>query len=296
MLKPCHVEELVSLAETAEKKWRLKVPSDVRGDIVQGAFAEALESGTYDESRGPLEPWFKALVARRVAKHFAGKDRRKESPLPQTGEAELAVVDAGMAELEACELEAEIAAAAVEAFKASNKSSQEAVALLAQGQDIPEIAAQLGITEDAAAVRISKFAGAFKARLAQKGIGNRVDVKVVIKITNIHKGRKNMTTGNVFVQGSDNTIVGNGNTVDARNVRLDHFATGAARVKAAVKADHDIPADIKAQIVEHLADIETEASSARPSLEFIQDTMKALVLLFPGIKALASTLGVPFFS
>ena len=288
-LNPTQAEQLAVLAERA-KNWRAtrKVPLEYREDIIQDALAEVLARETFDESLGPLEPFFRKHIEGRVARYFAAPARRQQPLSPQMEEDELGAVDAGRAELEAREFEDQVAAAAVKAFRASNASSQEAVALLAQGLGIAEVAERLGINEEAAKVRVSRFADAFKATFQPKGFGNRVNVDVVINITDNRTINNNKGTfkESVFLAGSagrDLNNIKNANTttnfgdVRAEDVRADHFATGAARVKA----DRDIPADVKAQVVERLSDIEAEAGSARPSLEVIQRALKAIEALIP---------------
>jgi hypothetical protein len=91
--------------------------------------------------------------------------------------------------------------------------------------------------------------------------------------------------------GGDFAQNGNNLTVD-----FDHVAAGMGAMRAFVENNRDIPANVKATVAEGLSDIQAEASAAVPSLEMIRGTMKFLVDFFPGVKAIAKSVGVPWFA
>ena len=81
-------KKLADLAERA-KNWRAtrKVPPNDREDIVQVAVAEVWASETHDESLGSLEPFFRKIIDRRVARYFADPTRRQQPRMAPSAEA-----------------------------------------------------------------------------------------------------------------------------------------------------------------------------------------------------------------
>jgi DNA-directed RNA polymerase specialized sigma24 family protein len=296
---PCkRYPELVELTRRA-KRWgpTRKVPPTDQEDVLQNAVTEFLASGTFDDSR-PLEPYFRTLVSRAVAQYFAARSRREEhlsSQAEAEAEAEISAVDAQMDRVDGWDFEAKIAEAASEAFEASSDGTKEAVALRAQGLEISEIASRLHTKEGAIRVRLSRFGEEFESKFGRKGFGNRVNITLVLQF--IQPGVIEMNgTGSVFVTGTvGGNFAENGNNTVV-DIHFDRVAAGVGQMRSVVEADHTVPAGTKAEVAEGLSDIQAEAGAAVPSVDAIQRMMHTVTQAYPAVRAIAKSIGVPWFA
>ena len=318
-LTPSQARKIAVLGQRA-MKWSStrKVHPHDREDVVQNAMVTALASETYDEARGPgeasaprihdgprdpLEAWFRTLVKRAVAKHFHARARAEER-LPEQVEDEIAASDPGMDRVDGWDFEHKVTEAAFEAYRACSDATKDAVALRVQGLEISEIAARLNIKEGAVRARLSRYGEEFESRFGRQGFGNRVNITYILQF--IPQGAIQMGAGSVFMTGSvggDFAANSNNNNNNAAvDVRFDHVVAGMGRMKAFIENgrnaenDRNVPVEVKARVVEGLDDIQSEASTAVPSLETIRGIMGATAAIFPGIEAIAKSLGVPWFT
>jgi hypothetical protein len=220
----------------------------------------------------------------------------------------LSPTDAGMDVIEALGLGAEVAKAAVSAFKESSKGIREAVDAVSDAvEEIPlgdfnnldkarvltTVAAKLKIEVGAVKTRLSRFAGKFAEQMNRGEEQNRVNVFLVIQLT--QRSELKMNSRNVFLSGDvSNSVVVNGD-VWGINVDFQQVAEDMRRVAAVVAADRDIPAEVKSDVLEHLDDIRVEARSAVPEWEVITGLALKAAGAFPSIVEIARTVGVTLF-
>jgi DNA-directed RNA polymerase specialized sigma24 family protein len=313
--------EQLALLVADEKRWRevRRVPLDRQLEVLQAALVNAWTSGGYDPSRGSLAGWFRTILVREIAHFFADEHRREvvyvETPentgkevYAESTDDVLSPTDAGMDVIEALGLGAEVAKAAVSAFKESSKGIREAVDAVSDAvEEIPlgdfnnldkarvltTVAAKLKIEVGAVKTRLSRFAGKFAEQMNRGEEQNRVNVFLVIQLT--QRSELKMNSRNVFLSGDvSNSVVVNGD-VWGINVDFQQVAEDMRRVAAVVAADRDIPAEVKSDVLEHLDDIRVEARSAVPEWEVITGLALKAAGAFPSIVEIARTVGVTLF-
>lgn len=299
-----HRDELAAVVGKAGRWPEVrKVREDQRPDVLQDASRESIkgiDSGSYDESRGSIEAWFRSILNRCIAKRLDRESKCREIH-PDSIENEFAAVDPGMDRMEYYEYEAEVAKAAVDSYDDSSEGTRAVIRAINQvlveaptidpdpGRVISAVADRLGASEGAVKAAMSRFGRKFAHLMGEDRPDSRINVSLIINITERTYSRMNVQ--GVFVGGgvSGGVVTGNVGGID---IDFEEYARHVRKVASAVEADRDVPAGVKADIVERLDDIEMEARSSVPRWDVLSGMVQQLASIFPDILKIASAVGV----